>query len=72
MGMDSYLELFTTVYGWTIANLIYSILLDTGIVFIPLIVTIVAGWMEAHIEGPEEGAVEWAIRKMEVELMTAL
>lgn len=72
MGMDSYLELFTTVYGWTIANLIYSILLDTGIVFIPLIVTIVAVWVEAHVEGPEEGAVEWAIRKMEVELMTAL
>ena len=51
MGLDSYLELFTTVYGWTIANLIYGILLDTGIVFIPLIVTIVAVWMEAHENG---------------------
>ena len=72
MGMDSYLELFTTVYGWTIANLLYSILLDTGIVFIPLIITIVAVWLEAHVEGPDEGAVEWMIRKMEVELYTAL
>ena len=72
MGMDSYLELFTTVYGWTIANLLYSILLDTGIVFIPLIITIVTVWLEAHVEGPEEGAVERMIRRMEVELYTAL
>lgn len=72
MGMDSYLELFTTVYGWTIANLIYSILLDTGIVFIPLIITIIAVWMEAHVDGPDSGGVEWAIRKMEVELVAAL
>lgn len=70
--MDSYLELFTSVYGWTIANLIYSILLDTGIVFIPLIVTVVSVWSEAHILGAEQGGVEWAIRKMEVELYTAL
>ncbi|MBW8833169.1 MAG: conjugal transfer protein TraG N-terminal domain-containing protein, partial [Burkholderiales bacterium] len=72
MGMDSYLELFTTVFGWTLANHIYSILLDTGIVFIPLIVTIVAVWMEAHVDGPNGGGVEWAIRKMEVELTVAL
>ena len=31
MGLDSYLELFTTMVGWTIANLIFSVLLDTGI-----------------------------------------
>ena len=72
MGQDSYLELFTTVYGWTIANLIYGILLDTGIVFIPLIVTIVAVWMEAHENGHELGGVEWSIRKMEVEIYAAL
>ncbi|HYE71640.1 MAG TPA: conjugal transfer protein TraG N-terminal domain-containing protein [Aquabacterium sp.] len=72
MGLDSYLELFTTMVGWTIANLIFSVLLDTGIVFIPLIVTIVAVWMEAHVEGTENGAAEWAIRKMEIELGAAL
>jgi hypothetical protein len=72
MGLDSYLELFTTMVGWTIANLIYSVLLDTGLVFIPLIVTIVAVWKEAHVEGTENGAAEWAIRMMEVELGAAL
>ena len=72
MGFDSYLEIFTTVYGWTIANLIYSILLDTGIVFIPLIVTIIAVWLQAHEDGTENGSAQWAIRKMEVELVSAL
>jgi len=72
MGLDSYLELFTTLYGWTVANLIYNILLDTGIVFIPLIVTIVSVWMEAHVDGTENGGPQWAIRKMEIELMSAL
>lgn len=72
MGFDSYIEIFTTVYGWTIANLIYSILLDTGIVFIPLIVTIIAVWLQAHEDGSENGGAQWAIRKMEVELVAAL
>jgi len=72
MGLDSYLELFTTLYGWTVANLIYNVLLDTGLVFIPLIVTIVSVWMEAHVDGTENGGPQWAIRKMEIELMSAL
>lgn len=72
MGLDSYLELFTTMVGWSIANLIFSVLLDTGIVFIPLIVTILAVWTQAHVDGTENGGPEWAIRKMEVELGAAL
>jgi hypothetical protein len=70
MGMDSYLELFTTIYGWTLSNSIYSILVDTGIVFLPLIATVIAVWIEAHEGGAE--TVEWAIRKMEVEIYVAL
>ena len=72
MGFDSYLEIFTTIYGWTIANQIYSILLDTGIAFIPLIITFVSVWKQAHEDGTENGSAQWAIRKMEVELVTAL
>ncbi len=72
MGMDSYLELFTTLYGWTIANLIYSVLVDTGIVFVPLIVSIISVWIEAHEEGTDTGSAERAIRKMEVQIFTSL
>jgi TraG-like protein, N-terminal region len=72
MGVDSYLELFTTFYGWTISNLIFSILVDTGLVFIPLIVTVIAVWQEAHVDGTENGGPEWAIRKLEVELIASL
>ena len=40
MGLDSYLELFVTSYGWWISNIVFGVLVDTGIVFIPVIVTI--------------------------------
>lgn len=72
MGMDSYLEIFTTVYGWTVANLIYGMLLDTGIVFVPLIITIISVWKDAHVEGTENGSAERAVRMMEIELGVAL
>lgn len=72
MGLDSYLEIFATAYGWSIAQTIYRLLVDSGLIFFPLFVTIVAVWMEAHVQGSDNGAVEWSVRKLEVELGVAL
>ena len=72
MGMDSYLELFTTAYGWSLSNLIFGLLVDTGIVFVPLAATIIAVWSQAHVDGTENGGPMWAIRKLEIELYCAI
>jgi hypothetical protein len=72
MGLDSYLELFTTIYGWKLANSVYEFLNGIGFVFLPFIVTIISVWREAHENGYENGGAEWSVRKLEVEIYSAL
>ena len=73
MSVDSYLELFTTMYGWAFAGIFRDILVDTGIVFLPFIITIVSVWLESHQMARFQGAdAAWMVRKMEVEFMTAI
>jgi TraG-like protein, N-terminal region len=72
MALDSYLELFTTMYGWAFASIIWNVLKDTGIIYIPLLVTIVGTWLEAHEVGEEMGGAAWMVRKMEINLFSAL
>ncbi|HEX7635287.1 MAG TPA: conjugal transfer protein TraG, partial [Noviherbaspirillum sp.] len=64
MGLDSYLELFTTMYGWAFARIIWDVLKDTGIIYLPLLITIIDVWMEAHEMGEEGGGPQWMVRKM--------
>ena len=45
MSVDSYLELFTTMYGWAFAGIFRDVLVDTGVVFLPFIITIVSVWL---------------------------
>ena len=37
MAVDSYLELFTTLFGWRWYGIIWDALTDTGIVYIPFV-----------------------------------
>lgn len=73
MGVDSYLELFTTIYGWAFAAIIRDVLVATGIIYLPFIFLIVETWMEAHQSVAVDGAdAAWMIRKMEIELGCAI
>ena len=37
MSVDSYLELFTTLFGWTFYGILWDVLVGTGIVFLPFL-----------------------------------
>lgn len=73
MGVDSYLELFTTMYGWAFSAIIRDVLVATGIIYLPFIILIISTWMEAHQSAFHEGAdAGWMVRKMEIELGSAI
>ena len=73
MSVDSYLELFTTMYGWAFAAIIRDVLVATGLVYLPFIMLVVTTWMEAHQSASVEGGdAGWMIRKMEIEIGTAI
>lgn len=73
MSVDSYLELFTTMYGWAFAGVIRDVLVDTGLIFLPFLFILVGTWLHAHQMNGAEGAdAAWMVRTMEVEFWTAV
>jgi len=72
MSVDSYLELFTTLYGWTLYNVLWDVLVGTGIVYLPFLGILIDNWREPA-EGGEFGTVTGlSVRRMEIELFIAL
>jgi len=72
MSVDSYLELFTTLFGWTFYGILWDVLLGTGIVFLPFLGILIDNWREPA-EGGEFGtATGLSLRRMELELFIAL
>jgi TraG-like protein, N-terminal region len=72
MGVDSYLELFTTSLGWYYYNQFWNILATTGIVFIPFFGILFDAWREAYVYGAEEGGATRAVRVVEIEVYLAM
>ena len=72
MNVDSYLELFTTLFGWTFYGVLWDVLVGTGIVYLPFLGILIDNWREPA-EGGEFGTVTGlSLRRMEIELFTAL
>ncbi|HYQ73357.1 MAG TPA: conjugal transfer protein TraG N-terminal domain-containing protein, partial [Gammaproteobacteria bacterium] len=72
MTVDSYLELFTTLFGWAFYSILWDVLLGTGIVFLPFLGILIDNWREPA-EGGEFGTVTGlSLRRMELELFIAL
>ena len=72
MSVDSYLELFTTLFGWTFYNILWEVLAGTGIVFLPFLGILIDHWREPA-EGSEFGsAPALSLRRMEIQLFMAL
>ena len=72
MNVDSYLELFTTLFGWAFYGVLWDVLVGTGIVYLPFLGILIDNWREPA-EGGEFGTVAaLSLRRMEIELFTAL
>ena len=72
MNVDSYLELFTTLFGWAFYNVLWDVLVGTGIVYLPFLGILIDNWRDPA-EGGEFGTVTaLSLRRMEIELYLAL
>ncbi len=72
MSVDSYLELFTTLFGWAFYSVLWDVLVGTGIVYLPFLGILIDNWREPA-EGGEFGTVTGlSLRRMEIELFIAL
>lgn len=71
MGLDSKLELYTTLFGWLFYNSIWEVLVATGIVFLPFIGIVVDTVITAYKNEEGEEAATTSLRIMEVEFFVA-
>ena len=72
MIVDSYLELFTTLFGWAFYGILWDVLVGTGIVYLPFLGILIDNWREPA-EGGEFGtATGLSLRRMELEMFIAL
>ena len=72
MILDSYLELFTTLFGWAFYGVLWDVLVGTGIVYLPFLGILIDNWREPA-QGGEFGTVTGlSLRRMEIDLFIAL
>ena len=57
MSVDSYLELFTSLFGWTFYGILWDVLVSTGIVYLPFLGILIDNWREPA-QGGEVGRWE--------------
>ena len=71
MQVDSYLEIFTTMYGWAFANIIGGVITGTGLVALPFALIVFNGWRDAKEHGASEGILP-IIEAVTVKLVIAM
>jgi hypothetical protein len=70
--VDTPLELWTTLIGWSWYNLLWDIMSGTGIVFLPFLGILLDVWRESFVDGADRGAATRGIRALEIEVYLAL
>lgn len=72
MQLDSYLELFTTFYGWAFANIMGEIITGTGLIVVPFAVVILMSWKDAKERGMQDIGVMGVIESVQTKLIVML
>lgn len=72
MQLDSYLEIFTTMYGWAFANIIGEVITGTGLVILPFAIIIFQSWREAKEQGLQSAGVMPLLERSMTRLIIAL
>jgi len=72
MQLDSYLEIFTTMYGWAFANIIGEVLTGTGLVAIPFALIVFSAWRDAKESAVGGGGVMALVEAIMTRLIIAM
>lgn len=72
LGVNGYLELYTTLLGWQQYQNLWGILLETGIAFLPFIMIIVRNTVEPALSQEPKSAAETSLKRMEFHFVGAI
>ena len=73
MGVSSYFEFVTVLFGWVVYDRLWSVLNDTGIVYLPFFVIVLKNMLESRRAGDDEGsAAVQSLKKSETDVVVAI
>lgn len=73
MGVSSYIEFITTLFGWIMYDNIWSVLADSGVIYIPFIAILVSSIAQAKKAGDDEGSpAKQSLKNVEVDLLVGI
>ncbi len=71
MVVDSYLELYTTLFGWLFYGIIWNVLAETGLLLIPFILMIANTIIEGKRKAKSDELMQSSMRSFEVDFVVA-
>ena len=69
MGVGSYLEVYTMLFGWLLYDNVWSILSETGIAYIPFFVVVIKNFAEPYKSQEAKDAASVSQRRMELDII---
>ena len=73
MGVSSYFEFVTLLFGWVVYDRLWAVLNDTGIVYVPFFVILLKNLLESRRGGDDEGsAAVQSLKKSETDVAVAI
>ena len=72
MSVDSFLELYSTMFGWMFYGVVWDVLVATGIVYLPFLGILIDYWREPASASPHQVSSGISLRKVEQEMLVAL
>lgn len=73
MGVSSYFEFVTTLFGWIVYDAFWRVLADSGIVYIPFLIILFTNVVSSRRAGDDEGsAAVQSLKKSETDIVLAI
>jgi hypothetical protein len=69
MPVNSYLELVLSTFGWLLYDLLWSILVDTGLAYIPILSVIIKNITDPITSQEARGAATTSLRRLEIDVI---
>ena len=73
MGVSSYFEFVTVLFGWVVYDRLWAVLNDTGLVYVPFLAILLRNMLESRRAGDDEGsAAIQSLKKSETDVVVAI
>jgi len=64
MNVGSFLEIYTTMFGWTFYNTLYELFNVTGILYLPFLMVLYKNWRDPYLSQDDKPAAVTSQRRM--------